>query len=169
MKHIQARKHQGAKYGWSNNVDLIETPPGVHLLVYDYPGLIKKQIIDTASQAIWTVLNDTNIQHCIRANMMYLFHCTSITDKEWNAIKNHNNNWEKDGGGYGPTFIWYLYNASKGTKSAIFNIIRKMNIFRSEHEGHNITKINHLFEACQYEIEKAVGQNDQLLIMLFRT
>ena len=44
-----------------------------------------------------------------------------------------------------------------------------MNIFRSEHEGHDIMNINNWFEACQDEIEKAGGQNDQLLIMLFRT
>ena len=44
-----------------------------------------------------------------------------------------------------------------------------MNIFRSEHEGHDIMKINHRFEARQDEIEKSGGQNDQLLIMLFRT
>ena len=41
-KHLQARKYQGEKYGWSNNVAMIETTPGVHLLVYDYPGLITK-------------------------------------------------------------------------------------------------------------------------------
>ena len=81
--------------------------------------------------------------------MMYLFHRTSITDKAWNAIKKHKNHWEKGGGVDGPTFIWYLYNASKGTKSAIFNIIGKMNIFRSEHEGHDIMKINNWFESCQ--------------------
>ena len=80
---------------------------------------------------------------------MYLFHRTSITDKLWNAIKKHKNHWEKDGSGDGPTFILYLYNALKGTKSAIFNIIRKMNIFRSEHEVHEIMKINHWFEARQ--------------------
>ena len=127
------------------------------------------QMIETASQAIWTIVNDANIQHCIRANMMYLFHCTSITDEAWNAIKKHKNHREKDGGGDGPTLIWYLYNASKGTKSAIFNIIGTMNIFRYEHEGHNIMKINNSFEAYQYEIEKAVGRNDQLFIILFRT
>ena len=44
-----------------------------------------------------------------------------------------------------------------------------MNIFRSEHEGHDIMNINTWFEARQNEIEKARGQNDQLLIMLFRT
>ena len=44
-----------------------------------------------------------------------------------------------------------------------------MNIFRSEHEGHDIMKINNWFEACQDDIEKAGGQKDQLLIMLFRT
>ena len=48
-KHIQACKDQGAKYGWSNNVALIEKKPGVHLLIYDYPGLIIKQMIETAS------------------------------------------------------------------------------------------------------------------------
>ena len=48
-KHLQAGKYQGAKYGWSNNVALIETTPGVHLLVYDYPGLITKQMIETAN------------------------------------------------------------------------------------------------------------------------
>ena len=48
-KHFQAGKDQGAKYGWSNNIALIETTPGVHLSVYDYPGLIKKQMIETAS------------------------------------------------------------------------------------------------------------------------
>ena len=85
---------------------------------------------------------------------MYLFHHTSITDKAWNAIKNHKNHWEKDGSRYGPTLILYLLNASKGTKSAIFNIIGKMNIFRSEHEGHDIMKINNWFEARQDEIEK---------------
>ena len=119
-------------------------------------------MIDTASQAIWTILNNENIQHCTRANMVYLFHCTSITDKAWNAIKIHKNHREKDGGGDGSTFIWYLYNAPKVTKRAIFNIIRKMNIFRSEHEGHDIMKINLWFEACQDEIEKYGGQNDQL-------
>ena len=87
MKHLQAGKYKGAKYGCSNNVDLIETTPGVHLLVYDYPGLITKQMIETASQAIWTIVNDANIQHCIHTNIMYLFHHTSITDKAWNAIK----------------------------------------------------------------------------------
>ena len=54
-------------------------------------------------------------------------------------------------------------------KSAIFKIIGKLNIFRSNHEGHNIKKINNWFEACQDEIEKSRGQNDQILIMLFRT
>ena len=44
-----------------------------------------------------------------------------------------------------------------------------MNIFISEHEGHDIMKINNLFEARQYEIEMAGGENDQLLIMLFQT
>ena len=44
-KHLQAGKDQGEKYGWLNNVALIETTPGVHLSVYDYPGLITKQII----------------------------------------------------------------------------------------------------------------------------
>ena len=91
-KHLQARKYQGAKYGWWNNVDLSETIPGVHLSVYEYPGLIKKQMIETASQAIWRIVNDANIQHCISANMMYLFNSTSITEKAWNAIKKHKNN-----------------------------------------------------------------------------
>ena len=100
---------------------------------------------------------------------MYLFHRTSITDKARNAIKKHTHHWEKEGGGDEPTFICYLYNASKGTKSAIFNIIGKMNIFRSEHEGHNIMNINNWFEAHQYDIEKAGGKDDQILIMLFQT
>ena len=168
-KHLQDGKCQGANDGWSNNVALIETNPKVHLLIYNYPGLIKKQMIETASQAIWTIVNNANIQHCIRYNMMYLFHHTSITDKAWNAIKKHKNHWGKEGGVDGPAFIWYLYKASKGTKSAIFNIIRKMNIFCSEHEGHDIMKINNCFEAHQDEIEKSGGKNDQLLIVLFRT
>ena len=141
-KNLQAGKYQGEGYGWSNNVAMIETNPGVIISVYVYPVLITKKMIETASQSIWKILNDANIQHCIRSNMMHLFHCTSITDKAWNAIKKHKHHWEKEGGGDGPTFIWYLYNASKGTKSAIFNIIRKMNIFSSEHEGHDIMKIN---------------------------
>ena len=62
-KHIQAGKDQGAKYGWPNNVALIETTPGVHLSVYDYPSLITQQMIETASQAIWTIVKDANIQH----------------------------------------------------------------------------------------------------------
>ena len=156
-------------YGWSNNIAMIETTPGVHISVYDYPGLITKQMIQTSSQAIWKILNNANIQHCICSNMMYLFHHTSITDKAWNAIKKHKHHWEKEGGGDGPTFIWYLYNASKGTKSVIFNIIDKMNIFRSEHQVHDIMKINNWFEARQDEIEKSGYQNNQLLIMLFRT
>ena len=90
-KHLQARKDQGSKYGWSNNVALIETTPGFHISVYDYPDLIPKQIIDTAIQEIWTIVNDANIQHCIRANMMYLFHRTLIKDKAWNSIKKHKN------------------------------------------------------------------------------
>ena len=49
-KHIQAGKDQGENYGWSNNTAMIETTPGVHLSLYDYPGLITKQIIETASQ-----------------------------------------------------------------------------------------------------------------------
>ena len=89
---------------------------------------------------------------------MYLFHHTSIIDQACNAIKKHKHNCEKDGGGDGPTFIWYLYNSSKGTKSAIFNIIGKMNIFRSEHEGHDIMKINNWFEARQDEIVKPEGK-----------
>ena len=92
-KHLHAGKDQGAKYGWSNNVALIETTPGVHLSVYDYPGLITKQMIETASQAVWTIVNDANIQHCICANMMYLFYRTSITDKACNTAKKHKNHW----------------------------------------------------------------------------
>ena len=103
-------------------------------------------MIETSSQAIWTIVNDAKIQHCIRSNMMYLFHRTSIKDKARNAIKKHKHNWEREGDRDGLTFIWYLYNASKGPKSAIFNIIGNMNIFRSEHEGHNIMKINNWFE-----------------------
>ena len=146
---------------------MIETTHGVHLSVYDYPGLITKQNIETESQAIWTIVNYANIQHCIRSNMMYLFHRISITDKSRNTIKKHRYHWEKECGRDGPTFIWYLYNASKGTKSEIFNIIRKLNLFCSEHEGHDIMKIIILFEAHQYEIEKYEGQKYQLLIMLF--
>ena len=44
-----------------------------------------------------------------------------------------------------------------------------MNVFRSEHEGHDIMKINNFFEARQDEIEKSGGKNNQVLIMLFRT
>ena len=167
-KHLQAIKDQEAKYGSSNNVALIETTPRVHLSVHNYSGCITKQMIETESQAIWSIVNDANIQHCICSNMMLLFHCTSITDKSWNAIKKHKHHWGKEGGGDVPTFIWYLYNYSKVTKSAIFNIIRKVNIFRSEHEGHYIMNINNWFEARQDEIEKAGGKNDQLLIVLFR-
>ena len=94
-KHLQAGKYQGAKYGWSKNAEIIETTPEVHLSVHEYPGLIKKQMIETASQAIWTIVNDAIIQHCIYSNMMYLFHCTSITYKARNAIKKHNHHWEK--------------------------------------------------------------------------
>ena len=104
-KHLQAGKDQGAKYGWSNNVAFVETTPGFHLSVYNYPGLTIKQMIETASQAIWTIVNDANIQHFIRSNMMYLFHHTSITYKVWNAIKKHKHHCEKEGGGNGPTFI----------------------------------------------------------------
>ena len=131
---------------------MIETTPGVHLSVYYYTGLITKKMVDTASQSIWTIMNNANIQNCIHSNMMYLFHRTSITDKSWNTIKKHKHHWVKEGGGYGSTVIWYLYNASKGTKSAIFNSIGKMNVFCSEHKGHGIMKINNWFEACQYEI-----------------
>ena len=49
-KNLQAGKYQGAKYGSSKNVAMIETTPGVHLSVYDYPGLITNQMVDTASQ-----------------------------------------------------------------------------------------------------------------------
>ena len=87
-KHLRAGKDQGAKYGRSNNVAFIETTPRVHLSVYDYPGLIKKQMVETEMQAIWTIVNDAKIQHCIRSNIMYLFYHTSIKDKAWNAIKN---------------------------------------------------------------------------------
>ena len=80
-QHLQAGKYQGSKYGWSNNVALIGTTPEVHLSVYDYPGLITKKIIETASPEIWTIVNDANIQHFIHSNMMYLFYHTSITDK----------------------------------------------------------------------------------------
>ena len=31
---------------------MIDTTPGVHLSVYDYPGLIKKKMIETASKEI---------------------------------------------------------------------------------------------------------------------
>ena len=41
-KHLHCSKYQGSKYGWLNNVKIIETTPGVHLSVYDYPGLITK-------------------------------------------------------------------------------------------------------------------------------
>ena len=92
-KHIQAGKDQGAKYGWSDNVAMIETTPGVHPSVYDNPGLITKQMVDTERQAIWKIVNDTNIQHCIRSNIIYLFHRASITDKAWNAIKKHKHHW----------------------------------------------------------------------------
>ena len=168
-KHLQAGKDQGAKYGWSNNVAMIEMTPRVHISVYYYHGLITNQMVETVSQEIWTIVNDANIQHCIRSNMMYLFHRASITDKAWNAIKKHKHNWEKEGGGDGPTFIWYLYNASTGTKSSIFNIIGKMNIFLSEYEGNDVMKINNRFEARQDDIGKAGEQKDQLLIMLLRT
>ena len=70
-RHLQAGKDQGAKYGWSNNVTMIETNPGFHISVYDYPELITKQMVDTSSQAIWTIVNDANIQHCISSNMVY--------------------------------------------------------------------------------------------------
>ena len=86
-KHLHADKDQGVKYGWSNNVVMIETTPGVHISVYDYTRLITKQIVETASQATWTIVNDANIQHCICSNMMYLFHRTFIIDKAWNTIK----------------------------------------------------------------------------------
>ena len=107
-KHLQAGKDQGEKYVWSNSVAMIETTPRVHLSVYDYPGLIKKQMIETARQAIWKIVNNANIQHCMISNMMYLFNCISITDKVWNGIKRHKHHWEKEGGRDGPTFIWYL-------------------------------------------------------------
>ena len=168
-KHLKSGKDQGEKYGWSNNVAMIKTNPGVHLSVYDYPSLITNQMVETASQSIWKIVNNANIQYFICSNMMYLFHRTFITDKAWDSIKKNKHHWGKKGGGDGPVFIWYLYNASKVTKSMIFNIIRKMNIFRSDHEGHDIMRINNWFEARQDEIEKSVGQNNQLLIVLFRT
>ena len=161
-KHIQAGKYQGSKYGRWYNIAIIETSPRVHLSVYDYPGLITKQIVETASQAIWTIVNDANIQHCIRSKMMCLYHRTSTTDKALNAIKNQKLRWEKEGNGYGLAFICYLYNTSKGTNSSILNIIGKMNIFLSEHEGHDITKINNWFESCQYDIEKNGRQKDHI-------
>ena len=46
-KHIQVGKDQGAKYSWSENAAMIETTPGVHLSVYDHPGLMTKQMIET--------------------------------------------------------------------------------------------------------------------------
>ena len=107
-KHLQAGKYQGEKYVWTNNVAMIKTNSRVHLSVYDYPGLITEQMVETASQVIWTTVNDANIQHCICSNMMYLFHHKSITYKAWNAIKKHKHHWEKEGGRDGPTFIWYL-------------------------------------------------------------
>ena len=51
-KHLQAGKDRGEKYGWSNNVALIDMTPGVRLSVYDYPGLITNQMIKTAGQEI---------------------------------------------------------------------------------------------------------------------
>ena len=74
---------------------MIETTPGVHISVYDYPGLITKQMVGTASQEIWTIVNNANIQHWICSNTMYLLHRTFILDKVWNTIKNHKHNWEK--------------------------------------------------------------------------
>ena len=124
-KHLQAGKDQGEKYGWSNNVVMINMTPGVYLSVYEYPGLITKKMVETESQAIWTIMNDSSIHHFICLNMMYLFYCTYITDKAWNEIKKHKHRWEKEGGGDRPTFISYLYNVSKRTKSVIFNIIEK--------------------------------------------
>ena len=64
--HIQSGKDQGANYGWSNNVAIIETTLGVHISVYDYPGLITNKMVETVSQVIWTILNDAKIQYCIR-------------------------------------------------------------------------------------------------------
>ena len=49
-KNLQASKDQEAKYGWSKNVAMVKTTPGVHLSVYDYPGLITKKMVETASQ-----------------------------------------------------------------------------------------------------------------------
>ena len=42
-------------------------------------------------------------------------------------------------------------------------------MFRSEHEVHDIMKINNWFEARQDDNKKSGGQNNQLLIMLFWT
>ena len=92
-KRLQAGKDQGAKYVWSKNASMIETTPRVHLSVYDYHGLITNQMIETASQEILTIVNDANIQYCIRSNMMYLFRRKLITDKAWNAIKKHKHHW----------------------------------------------------------------------------
>ena len=36
-KHLQAEKDQGAKYGWSNNVDMIETTPE---FIYRYTTIL---------------------------------------------------------------------------------------------------------------------------------
>ena len=49
-KHLQNGKYQGAKYGWSNNAAMNETTLGVHISVYDYLGLITKQMIEKSSQ-----------------------------------------------------------------------------------------------------------------------
>ena len=65
---------------------MIETTPEVHLSVYDYPVIITKDMIETASEEIWKIVKDAKIQHSIRYNMMYLFHHTSITEA-WNAGK----------------------------------------------------------------------------------
>ena len=51
-KNLQSGKDQGAKYGWSNNVEIIEMTTGGHISVYYYPGLITKQMVDTESQSI---------------------------------------------------------------------------------------------------------------------
>ena len=69
-KHLQAGKDQGEKYGWSNNVVMINMTSRVHLSVYEYSGLITKKMVETASQAIWTIINDASIHHFICLNMM---------------------------------------------------------------------------------------------------
>ena len=92
-KLLQAGKDQGAKYGWLNNAAMIEMTPRVHISVYYYHGLITNQMVETESHEIWTIVNNANIQHCIRSNIMYLFHRTSIIEKSCNPIKKHKHHW----------------------------------------------------------------------------